>query len=65
MYYKPQNRSIQNIVWGHSFSIVIVCILWMAFFSGELDWLDHYWSSRMAGLAHFTPVMQTICPEIV
>ena len=36
---------IQRIVWGFSFSIqcsVIVCILWMAFFSGELDWVDHY-----------------------
>ena len=37
----------------------------MAFFSGELDWVDHYWSSRMADLAHFSPVMQTICPEIL
>ena len=39
-----------------------MCIFWMAFFSGELDWVDHNLSSGMAGLAHFTPVMQTICP---
>ena len=25
-----------------SFSVVIVCILWMAFFSRELDLADHY-----------------------
>ena len=28
---------IHRIVWGLSFNVVIVCILWMAFFSGELD----------------------------
>ena len=28
---------IHRIVWGLSSSVVIVCILWMAFFSGELD----------------------------
>ena len=33
---------IHRIVWGLSLSVVIVCILWMAFFSGELDWVDHY-----------------------
>ena len=33
---------IHKIVWGLSFSVVIVCILWMALFSGELDWVDHY-----------------------
>ena len=52
MYHKPQKRSSQNIdnhcayihriVWGLIFSVVIVCILWMAFFSGKLDWVDHY-----------------------
>ena len=28
---------IHRIVWDLSFSVVIVCILWMAFFSRELD----------------------------
>ena len=28
---------IHRIVWALSFSVVIVCILWMAFFSSELD----------------------------
>ena len=28
---------IHRIFWGVSFSVVIVCILWMALFSGELD----------------------------
>ena len=32
---------IHRIVWGLSFNVVIVCILWMAFFSGKLDWVDH------------------------
>ena len=26
-----------RIVWALSFSVVIVCILWIAFFSSELD----------------------------
>ena len=29
-------------VWDLSLSVVIVCILWMAFFSGRLHWVDHY-----------------------
>ena len=33
---------IHRIVWGLSFSVVIVCILWIAFFSGELDRVEHY-----------------------
>ena len=33
---------IHRIVWGLSFSVVIVCILWMDFFSGELDLVEHY-----------------------
>ena len=33
---------IHRTVTGFSFSVVIVCLLWMAFFSGELDWVDHY-----------------------
>ena len=33
---------VHRIVRGLSFSVVIVCILWMAIFSGELDWVDHY-----------------------
>ena len=28
---------MHRIVWGLSFSVEIVCILWMALFSGELD----------------------------
>ena len=33
---------IHRIVWALRFSVVIVCILWMAFFSSELDYVDHY-----------------------
>ena len=33
---------IHRIVRGLSFSVVIVYILWMAFFSGKLDWGDYY-----------------------
>ena len=40
---------IHRIVWDLSLSVVIVCILWMAFFSGRLNWVDHYRSSGMTG----------------
>ena len=33
---------IHRIVWGLSFSVVIVCILWVSFFSGRLAGADHY-----------------------
>ena len=56
IYYKSQKRSSQNIdqlqtitieyihriVWDPSLSVVIVCILWMAFFSGRIHWVDHF-----------------------
>ena len=32
---------IHRIVWGFNFSVVIVSILWMSFFSGRLDGTDH------------------------
>ena len=43
---------IHRIVWDLSLSVVIVCILWMAFFSGRLHWIDHYRSSGMTVWAH-------------
>ena len=65
MYCKSQRRSSQDkdylqtitmyihrIVWDLSLDVVIVCILWMAFFSGRLHWVDHYRSSGMTGWAH-------------
>ena len=33
---------VHRIVWGLSFSVVIVCILRVSFFSGRLDGADHY-----------------------
>ena len=39
---------IHRIVWGLSFSVVIVCILWVSFFSGRLDGADHCCFSGMA-----------------
>ena len=32
---------IDRIVWDLSFSVVIACILWVAFSSSRLDWVDH------------------------
>ena len=33
---------IHRIVWDLSASVVIVCILWVVFFSGRLDGADYY-----------------------
>ena len=41
--------SVHRIVWDLSLSVVIVCILWMAFFSGRLNWVDHFDQVRWQG----------------
>ena len=41
--------SIHRIVWDLSLSVVIVCILWMAFFSGRLNWVYHFDQVRLQG----------------
>ena len=76
MYYKSQKRSSQNIDYnyrqslcrpiymfgGLSLCVVIVCILWVSFFSGRLDGADH---NRFRGGYNFFPAMQTIYQEIL